>query len=98
MNTPLHNYDTLFIEISRLYRDTKDDLLSAYWKTGKHIIETENSFKDSAGGVTGSYGRQLVKRLSEDLTERYGKGFSETNIKNMRRFYRLTGKLSMSHP
>ena len=28
-----------------------------------------------------------MKRLSKDMTEKFGKGFSEMNVRNMRRFY-----------
>jgi endonuclease YncB( thermonuclease family) len=93
MNYTLKNYPTLLKEISKLYRDTKDSMLEAYWKTGRYISETENSHKQTheEGTATG-YGRKIIEKLSEDLTKKYGKGFSVTNIKNMRRFYRLYEK------
>jgi len=34
-----------------------------------------------------SYGKQAIEDLSEKLTRRYGKGFSETNLKYFRLFY-----------
>jgi hypothetical protein len=37
--------------------------------------------------VRAEYGEGLIKRLSKDMTEKFGKGFSEMNVRNMRRFY-----------
>ena len=62
-------------------------MLEAYWKTGKYITETEEEYGTGKG-----YGKGLIDRLSRDLTKKYGMGFSETNIKNMRRFYRVYEK------
>ena len=87
MNRTLQNYKTIFREISSLYKNTKNSMLEAYWKTGKYITETEEEYGTGKG-----YGKGLIDRLSRDLTKKYGKGFSETNIKNMRRFYRVYEK------
>ena len=50
------------------------------------------------------YGKQLVTDLPKRLTKEYGKGFSRSNLQNMRNFYlsypicqTLSGKLSWSH-
>ena len=47
---------------------------------------------------------KLLKELSKKLTKEYGKGFSKSNLFNMRQFYlkypicqTLSGKLSWSH-
>jgi hypothetical protein len=37
--------------------------------------------------VRAEYGEGLIKRLSKGMTEKFGKGFSEMNVRNMRRFY-----------
>jgi hypothetical protein len=37
--------------------------------------------------VRAEYGEGLIKRLSKDMAEKFGKGFSEMNVRNMRRFY-----------
>lgn len=34
-----------------------------------------------------AYGKQLLRYLSEKLTEEFGKGFNERNLRNMRQFY-----------
>jgi hypothetical protein len=33
------------------------------------------------------YGDELLKRLSRDLTSRYGRGFAKSNLYQMRSFY-----------
>jgi predicted nuclease of restriction endonuclease-like (RecB) superfamily len=50
------------------------------------------------------YGKQTLKTLSKALSEEYGKGFSRSNLQNMRQFYlaypkcqSVTGKLSWTH-
>ena len=50
------------------------------------------------------YGKQTLKQLSKELTTEFGKGFSVSNLYNMRLFYvnyqkfqTVSGKLSWSH-
>ncbi len=93
MNQQPENYPALLKEISKLYKNTKDSLLEAYWKTGRYIIETEDLYRQNHEGDTApGYGKRIIENLSEDLTKKFGKGFSVTNIKNMRRFFRLYPK------
>ncbi len=54
----------------------------AYYEIGREIVEFEQRGKARAG-----YGEELIKRLSNDMTENFGRGFSEMNLRNMRRFY-----------
>ena len=54
----------------------------AYYEIGREIVEFEQKGKARAG-----YGEELMKRLSNDMTENFGRGFSEMNLRNMRRFY-----------
>ena len=54
----------------------------AYWEIGREIVEFEQKGKTRA-----EYGEELIKRLSRDMTARCGRGFSEINLRNMRRFY-----------
>jgi predicted nuclease of restriction endonuclease-like (RecB) superfamily len=53
-----------------------------YYEIGREIVEFEQKGKARAG-----YGEELIKRLSKDMTEKFGRGFSEMNLRNMRRFY-----------
>jgi len=54
----------------------------AYYEIGREIVEFEQKGKARA-----EYGEALITRLSKDMTEKFGKGFSEINLRNMRRFY-----------
>ena len=57
-------------------------LVQTYWKIGKIIIEDEQKNNERA-----EYGKKLLKELSKKLTKEYGKGFSKSNLFNMRKFY-----------
>jgi hypothetical protein len=54
----------------------------AYYEIGREIVEFEQKGKARAG-----YGEELIKRLSRDMMEKFGRGFSTTNLKMMRLFY-----------
>ena len=54
----------------------------AYWEIGKEIVEFEQK-----GKVRAEYGEELLKRLSADMTAKFGRGFSRSNLQNMRLFY-----------
>lgn len=73
----------------------------AYWLIGKRIVEEEQNGTDRA-----VYGEKLLKNLSKELTSEFGNGFSYTNLKNMRTFYKtypdekgqtLSAQLPWSH-
>jgi predicted nuclease of restriction endonuclease-like (RecB) superfamily len=53
-----------------------------YFEIGRMIVEQEQSGKPRA-----EYGRVLLSELSIYLSSKFGKGFSETNLKNARQFY-----------
>ena len=57
-------------------------MVRTYWEIGRQIVEFEQKGNEKA-----DYGAEVLKRLSRDLTERYGKGFSHSNIVYMRKFY-----------
>lgn len=61
---------------------------------GQYIVEEEQEGKERA-----KYGQQLLKRLSELLTERYGTGWSYASLKNIRQFYIVFSKrLTSGYP
>lgn len=64
------------------YRSVNFAMVRAYWKIGKRIVEEEQKGKSKA-----EYGAGLLKELSEQLTNDFGKGYSETNLKYFRQFY-----------
>ena len=57
-------------------------MVYAYYEIGCRIYEEEQQGKERA-----EYGKYLLKELSDYLLEKYGKGFSVTNLKQMRKFY-----------
>ena len=74
------------------------ELLHAYWNIGRVIVEFEQD-----GKTRGKYGKQTIKELSKRLTKELGKGFSRSNLQNMRSLYlsyekcqTLSGKLTWS--
>jgi len=74
-------------------------MTEAYWNIGRLIVEDEQK-----GSERATYGEGLIKELSERLSEEYGKGFSQRNLRSMRSFYlafpilqTLSAKLSWSH-
>lgn len=56
-------------------------MTATYWEIGRRIVEFEQGGKKRA-----AYGEALLQRLSGDLTTRYGRGFSFTNLKKYRQF------------
>lgn len=57
-------------------------MTATYWEVGWRIVEGEQS-----GGKRAGCGKELLKRLSSDLTARFGRGFSQRNLEQMRLFY-----------
>ena len=54
----------------------------AYYEIGREIVEFEQKGKEKA-----AYGEELIIRLSKDMTEKFGRGFSKSNLFLMRQFY-----------
>ena len=59
-------------------------MVYAYYEIGKMIVEEEQQGENRA-----AYGKQLLKKLSEYLTEQFGRGYSVGNLKNIRQFYKV---------
>ena len=57
-------------------------MTAAYWLVGRRIVESEQK-----GEKRAAYGEELLERLSVDLGERFGRGFSRQNLQQMRQFY-----------
>jgi predicted nuclease of restriction endonuclease-like (RecB) superfamily len=57
-------------------------LVHTYWQIGKYIVEYEQG-----GSEKSEYGSKLLDRLSKDLTMKYGKGFSRSNLIYIRKLY-----------
>ena len=81
------------------YKAVNFAMVTAYWNIGKLIVEDEQN-----GNARAKYGKAVLEELSTRLTEEFGKGFTITNLKNMRQFYllfpkghTLRGELTWSH-
>lgn len=72
------------IELARKKVATTANLtmVHTYFEIGRMIVEDEQQGKERA-----EYGRQLIKDLSKQLVEKFGKGFSQRNLEQMRQFY-----------
>lgn len=59
-------------------------MVYSYYEIGRMIVEEEQNGSERAG-----YGKYIIKELSEYLTQKFGRGFSITNLKQMRHFYEI---------
>ncbi|HNT27538.1 MAG TPA: PDDEXK nuclease domain-containing protein [bacterium] len=59
-------------------------MTAAYWMIGQRMVEFEQKGKSRA-----AYGEEIIERLSIDLSQKFGRGFSRQNIQQMRQFYLL---------
>ena len=57
-------------------------MCATYYEVGRQIVEEEQGGKARA-----EYGRGLIKELSAFLTQKFGRGFSPSTLKNARQFY-----------
>jgi hypothetical protein len=68
----------------QIQRTVNSAMVETYGHIGRLIVEQEQQGESRA-----AYGAQQLKKLSLQLTERFGKGFDTTNLRNMRRFYQV---------
>ncbi|BFM44440.1 PDDEXK nuclease domain-containing protein [Flavobacterium sp. CFS9] len=68
----------------QVLRTVNSTMTITYFEIGRIIVEEEQSGKDRA-----EYGKQLLKGLSKQLTEEFGKGFSVESLDRMRKFYQI---------
>ena len=80
-------YDTIreIISLSRqrVYRMANTALLETYWQIGQIIVEDEQN-----GNAKAEYGKGTLKSLANQLTLEFSKGFDDSNLRNMRSFYK----------
>ena len=72
----------------KTYTTINTIMVETYWKIGQKIV-----LEEQKGNERANYGEKLIENLSIYLTDKFGKGFSEANLKNMRRFYIVCPKL-----
>jgi hypothetical protein len=80
------NYDSLIGTIRSLVETARHSaarsvnalMTATYWEIGRRIVEFEQG-----GCERAIYGAKLLAKLSEDLSERLGRGFSRDNLESM---------------
>ena len=94
LNNPLElqstGYQQLVDRISSVWDTARNkaiiavntELIDANWLTGQQIVEFEQQ-----GNIRAQYGKQLLLKLSRDLTMKHGRGFSRSNLTYMRKLY-----------
>jgi predicted nuclease of restriction endonuclease-like (RecB) superfamily len=88
--TKTQNYSDLITDLTSLIeqgrkaavRYVNTALVATYWLMGRRVVEYEQRGKERA-----EYGENLLRKISADLTTRFGKGFTERNLEHMRQFY-----------
>ena len=66
---------------TKAYSAVNFAMVEAYWLIGKQIVEVQGNSERA------EYGTQLLKYLSERLTQEFGKGFDGSNLRLIRQFY-----------
>ncbi len=66
----------------KAYSNVNFLMVEAYWQIGQRIVEEEQSGKERA-----EYGRLIIKALSRQLGDEFGKGLSASNLWNFRQFF-----------
>jgi len=85
----------LFHQVAELLQNARQQVLRTvnstmtytYFEIGRMIVEEEQNGKERA-----EYGKQILKGLSELLTKEFGKGFSLSNLKKIRKFCLIHSK------
>lgn len=88
----VQNGDGLYQRVSTIienarntvYNTANKETVQAYWNIGREIVEEEQHGKSRA-----EYGKALLEGLAVKLTKKYGKSFSNRNLRYMRQFYRF---------
>ena len=82
----------------KVYQTANFTMVEAYWQIGKSIVKEQN------GEERAEYGTGLLKEVSKQMTQDFGRGFTVANLKNMRQFYlifpngyALRSELSWTH-
>src|ERR1700688_639511 len=88
--TPSAEYGGLFGGIAELLeaarhaaaRTVNAVMTATYWEIGRRIVEFEQQ-----GATRAGYGEQILAKLSQDLTKRFGRGFGVDNLQRFRSFF-----------
>ena len=101
------DYKNLILQITESIKKAKSnakkainlEMIYGYWEVGRYIVEYEQK-----GELKAEYGKKLLINLSKDLKPFLTKGYSRSNLANMRLCYKtyptiqaLPGQLSWTH-
>lgn len=83
-------YETVLAEVSDLLESARREaaktvntlMTATYWELGRRIVELEQQGVERA-----EYGKQIIERLAQDLSPKFGRGFKKSNLFQMRSFY-----------
>jgi len=90
MGNNMNDMDLLVAEIravmetarTNVSREINTTMLITYWQIGRIIVEREQN-----GNLKAQYGKKLLPELSKRLTKELGRGYSRSNLQNMRLLY-----------
>lgn len=90
MNKDINIDNSFYTEISELLKQARSTaykavntlMVQTYWQIGRRIVEQEQKGQSRA-----DYGDYLITNLSRHLSDTFGRGFSEANLWNMKKFY-----------
>ena len=82
---PLYREIRAVLESARAgaFRAVNAAMVQAYWNVGRLIVEHEQG-----GAKRAAYGEAVLEELSRRLTAEFGRGFTATNLRYIRQFYR----------
>ena len=100
-NQTLSNSSHLFAEIREVlvtarrtaYKAVNFAMVTAYWNVGRLIVEDEQK-----GNIRAEYGKAILADLSIRLTNEFGKGFDERELRRIRQFYLVFPKWDALRP
>ena len=75
---------------SKAFAAVNYSLVERNWRIGQRIVEQEQN-----GASRAEYGKHVIGVASAALTEEFGKGFSETNIRTFRKFFLIFRNLEI---
>ena len=73
---------------SKAFAAVNYSLVERNWRIGQRIVKQEQN-----GASRAEYGKHVIEVASSALTEEFGKGFSETNIRTFRKFFLIFNDL-----
>lgn len=102
LNTAITSEDTLFNLIANLIDDSRKQIAKTvnsamvytYYGVGQYIVEFEQE-----GNARAAYGKGVLKRLSERLTDKFGAGWSVETLKKARLLFQTySQKVTSGYP